>query len=94
MHRNPRTGTEPLTARSPLGLRLVLSVVFTPLFIAGAVGFAIWAARSDPGSVPSSGVLGALAIVCAVLSLLALADLAVVEHRRRHEAGHGGRGRS
>ncbi|MGP3981632.1 DUF6343 family protein [Streptomyces sp. KR80] len=83
--RRPRTGTEPMTARSALGLRLLLSAIYTPLFLAGAVLFAWWAARSDAGSSPSSGALGAVAIVCAVMSLLALADLTVVQHRRRNE---------
>jgi Family of unknown function (DUF6343) len=90
--RRPRTGSEPLTARSALGLRLLLSVLYTPLFLAGAVLFAVWAARSDAGDSPSSGALGAVAIVCAVLSLLALADLTVVQHRRRQEREGGGGG--
>jgi hypothetical protein len=83
--RRPRTGTEPMTARSALRLRLLLSAIYTPLFLAGAVLFAVWAARSDAGSSPSSGALGAVAIVCAVMSLLALTDLMVVQHRRRSE---------
>ncbi|MGP3923194.1 DUF6343 family protein [Streptomyces sp. 8N616] len=85
--RHPRAGTEPVTARSALGLRMVLAVIYTPVFLAGAVLFAIWGARSDAGSSPSSGALGAIAIVCAVLSLLALTDLLVVEHRRKRERG-------
>jgi hypothetical protein len=83
--RYPRTGSEPMTARSALGVRLVLAVVYTPLFLAGAVLFAVWAAHSDPDSSPSSGVLGGIAIACAVLALLALADFAVVQRRRRRE---------
>ncbi|MEU6083518.1 DUF6343 family protein [Streptomyces sp. NPDC047108] len=83
--RRPRTGTEPVTARSALRLRKLLAVIYTPVFLAGAVLFAIWASRSDAGSTPSSGALGAIAIVCAVLSLLALTDLMVVEHRIRRE---------
>ncbi|MFG2194092.1 DUF6343 family protein [Streptomyces sp. NPDC048639] len=85
--RHPRTGTEPAMARSALGLRKLLSVIYTPLFLAGAVLFAIWAGKSDAGSTPSSGALGAIAIVCAVLSLLALTDLMVVKHRLRRERG-------
>lgn len=80
-----RSGTEPATARSPLGLRLLLSALYTPLFVAGAVLFAWWASKSHGGSSPSSGELGAIAVICAVLSLLALADLTVVLHRREHE---------
>ncbi|MEV6316589.1 DUF6343 family protein [Streptomyces sp. NPDC051776] len=82
---HPRTGTEPVTARSALGLRKLLAVIYTPVFLAGAVLFAIWASRSHAGSSPSSGALGAIAIVCAVLSLLALTDLMVVEHRLKRE---------
>jgi drug/metabolite transporter (DMT)-like permease len=74
----PRTGTEPLTARSAVGLRLLL---------AGGVIFAIWAAGSDASSRPSSGEIWTLAIICAVLALLSLVDLTVVLRRRRREQG-------
>jgi hypothetical protein len=80
-----RSGTEPVTARSPLGLRLLLSVIFTPLFIAAAVLFRLWSASSGPQDSPSSGELGAIAWVCAVLALLALLDLVVVLRRRGRE---------
>ncbi|MET9971428.1 DUF6343 family protein, partial [Streptomyces sp. NPDC006356] len=80
-----RTGTEPVTARSALGLRLLLSVFFMPLFMAAAVLFALWAARAGPGSSPTSSLLAVLAGLCAALSVLAAVDLAVVLRRRRRE---------
>lgn len=83
--RNPRTGTEPTTARSALGLRALLAAIYTPLFLAGAVLFAVWAYRSHEGSSPSPEALAALAIICAVMALLALADLTVVQRRRHRE---------
>lgn len=84
-YRPPRSGTEPRTARSPLGLRLLLSAIYAPLFMAGAALFALWASRSSAGSSPKSGTLDALAITCGVLALLALMDLLVVVRRRRQE---------
>ncbi|MEV5339651.1 DUF6343 family protein, partial [Streptomyces sp. NPDC052676] len=47
--RRSRTGTEPVTARSPLRLRLLLSAAFLPLFAAAAVLLGLWAAASGPG---------------------------------------------
>ncbi|MFF8193354.1 DUF6343 family protein [Streptomyces bobili] len=85
--RFPRSGTEPATAQSPLGLRLILSGVFLPVFGAAAVVFAMWAARSGPGDDPGRGPLIVLAVVCGVLALLAAADLLVVLRRLRHERG-------
>ncbi|MFC7885833.1 DUF6343 family protein [Streptomyces sp. NPDC057376] len=83
--RHPRTGTEPVTAQSPLGLRLVLSALFLPLFLAGAAYFAVWAADAGPGDSPGRGSLVVLAVVCAAFALLAAADLMVVLRRMRHE---------
>ncbi|MEV5333421.1 DUF6343 family protein [Streptomyces werraensis] len=85
--RNPRTGTEPVTARSPLRLRLLLASVFLPLFVAGTVLFAVWAAGSDEGDSPGSGPLTILAVVCGVLALTAALDLDVVVRRLRRERG-------
>lgn len=42
--RMKRTGTEPATAQSALGLRLALCVIALPVFVAGAVLFTVWAA--------------------------------------------------
>ncbi len=83
--RYPRTGTEPVTARSPLRLRLLLASVFVSLFIAGAVLFAVWAAGADAGDSPGSGPLTFLAVVCGVLALTAALDLRVVLRRLRRE---------
>jgi hypothetical protein len=58
-----------------------------PLFAAAAVLFAVWAAHSGPGDSPGSGVLSALAGVCAALALLAAVDLLVVARRLRRERG-------
>ncbi|EST36910.1 hypothetical protein N566_15775 [Streptomycetaceae bacterium MP113-05] len=80
-----RTGTEPATARSALGLRLLLSSVFLPVFLAATALFWYWTQSSGPQDAPSSGSLRVLAIACAVLSALALADLLAVLRRRRRE---------
>lgn len=80
-----RTGTEPLTARSALRLRLILSLIFIPLFLAGTALFWYWMVASGPRDAPSSDSLRVLTIVCAVLSVLALLDLVVVLLRRRRE---------
>ncbi|MEJ1199531.1 MULTISPECIES: DUF6343 family protein [unclassified Streptomyces] len=85
--RFPRTGTEPVTAQSPLRLRLLLSAVFLPLFVAGAAFFGVWAADTGPGDSPGRGSLVALAAVCAAFVLLAAADLMVVAGRLRRERG-------
>ncbi|QOV40829.1 hypothetical protein IM697_22050 [Streptomyces ferrugineus] len=80
-----RTGTEPVTARSALGLRLLLSVFFTPLFVAATVLFALWSSRAEPDSSPTSSQLAVLAGLCAALAVLSTVDLAVVLRRRRRE---------
>ncbi|WP_037732517.1 DUF6343 family protein [Streptomyces megasporus] len=82
-----RTGTEPVTARSALGLRLLLSVLYLPVFIAGTVLFALWAARAEPGDSPSADSLTKVAWICAALALLGAVDLAIVLTRRRNERG-------
>lgn len=85
--RFPRSGTEPVTAQSPLGLRLILSGVFLPLFGAAAWLFGVWAADSGPADSPGRGVLIAVAALCAALALLAAVDLVVVVRRLRRERG-------
>ncbi len=57
--------------------------VFLPLFVAAAVLFAIWAARTDPSGSPSRGVLVGVAVGCAALALTAALDLVVVARRLR-----------
>ncbi len=83
--RRPRTGTEPATAQSALGLRLILSAVFLPLFLAGAAYFGVWAADAGPGDIPGRGGLVVLAVVCVAFALLAVSDLLVVTRRLRRE---------
>ncbi|MFA3878447.1 DUF6343 family protein [Streptomyces sp. MMCC 100] len=85
--RFPRTGTEPVRAQSPLRLRLLLSAVFLPLFLAGAVFFGVWAADTGSGDSPGRGMLVVVAVVCGALALLAAADLLVVIRRLRSERG-------
>ncbi|MCI0386468.1 DUF6343 family protein [Streptomyces sp. CNQ085] len=91
-----RTGTEPVTARSPLGLRLLLSIVYIPFFLAGTVFFALWAADSGPDDVPGADSLRTIAWLCAALTVVGVIDLIVVLVRRGRErgrsAGAGGRG--
>ncbi|MFF9765074.1 DUF6343 family protein [Streptomyces sp. NPDC014636] len=87
--RSLRTGTEPATARSALGLRLALSAVFLPLFAAATAGFAVWAAHQGPGDSPGSGPLTVLAVICGILALAAAVDLVVVTARRRRERADG-----
>lgn len=73
-----RAGTEPLTARSDLGLRTVLSTAALVVFALATAGFAWWATSSSRDSSPSPTVLGVLAAVCGVLLLVAVLDLAVI----------------
>ncbi|MGW5368645.1 DUF6343 family protein [Streptomyces sp. NPDC004009] len=82
-----RTGTEPVTARSPLRLRRLLSAVFLPLFAVATAVLAAWAAYTGPGDSPGSGALTVLAVICGVLTLAAALDLAVVTRRLRREPG-------
>ncbi|MFD9968684.1 DUF6343 family protein [Streptomyces sp. NPDC059017] len=85
-----RSGTEPVTARSALTLRLVLSLVAVPVFVAGTVLFAAWAGASGPLDSPAPAVLVALAVACGVLALVAAVDLLVLGRRLSH-GKHGGR---
>ncbi|MFJ9770939.1 DUF6343 family protein [Kitasatospora sp. NPDC101157] len=80
-----RSGTEPATARSDLRLRYLLSLVFTPLFALGTVGFALWAASTPVDGAPSRGTLTGFAIALGLITLFAVVDLVVVIRRRRTE---------
>ncbi|MEU3949745.1 DUF6343 family protein [Streptomyces sp. NPDC029526] len=91
--RFPRTGTEPVTARSPLGLRLLLSGFFLPVFCAATVLFALWAAGSGEGDSPGRGPLVGITVLCGALALIAAADLFIVVRRRRRERGSSAPGR-
>ncbi|MER8015210.1 DUF6343 family protein [Streptomyces griseoluteus] len=83
--RQERTGTEPVTARSALKPRLVLSVIGLPVFVLGTVLFAVWAGAVRQRDVPDPTQLTVLAVICGVLALFAAADLAVVLSRLARE---------
>ncbi|MGI5350951.1 DUF6343 family protein [Streptomyces sp. CA-250714] len=83
--RRPRSGTEPLTARSDIRLRTLLSSIGVPFFAAATALFAWWAASSDSRSTPSDRVLTVLAAVCGALALGAAIDLLVLRRRRAQE---------
>ncbi|MGD9483267.1 hypothetical protein WDH52_08375 [Streptomyces sp. TRM70308] len=78
---SPRTGTEPARARSALRLRWLLGLLFTPLFIAGAVLFWAWSTAADPTDVPTDSSLRVLALISTFLAVFALADLLIVQRR-------------
>ncbi|MEU7211023.1 DUF6343 family protein [Streptomyces sp. NPDC044989] len=79
--------SEPVRAQSALRLRLLLSAVFLPLFLAGAAYFGLWAADTGTGDSPGRGMLVVIAVVCGALALLAAADLLVLIRRLRSERG-------
>ncbi|MGY1434138.1 DUF6343 family protein [Streptomyces reniochalinae] len=83
--RRTRAGTEPVTARSDLRLRTLLSSVGLPVFAAATALLAWWAASSGPHSSPSDRVLSVLAALCGVLALGAVVDLVVLRRRREQE---------
>lgn len=76
-----RSGTEPVRARSARNLRLVLSLVYAPVFLIAAGLLAWWAADSGPDG---RAVLALIAGVCALLFVIAAADAAVLLLRARH----------
>lgn len=76
--RRERTGTEPVTARSALRLRLVLGVIGLLVFLLGTVLFALWAGTVTERDVPDPTQLTVLAVICGVLALFAAVDLVVV----------------
>ncbi|MFF4381415.1 DUF6343 family protein [Kitasatospora sp. NPDC001547] len=82
-----RRGTEPVTARSDLELRRLLSRVFLVLFVGGTAAFAVLAALTDPGPAPNQGTYAFFAALCAGFAGLAALDLLVI--RRRLAAGQG-----
>ena len=84
-HWSRARGTEPVTARSALRIRLVLASVFTPFFAAGTALFWYWMTQSGPGDVPDAGSLRTLTVICGALTLFSLVDLTVVLLRRRRE---------
>ncbi|MFD4658193.1 DUF6343 family protein [Kitasatospora sp. NPDC058444] len=86
-----RRGTEPVTARSDLELRRLLSRVFLVLFVAGTAAFAVLSALAGPGPAPNRGTYAFFAALCAGFAGITGLDLLVI--RRRLAAGQG-RGRS
>ncbi|BDH05178.1 hypothetical protein HEK131_24050 [Streptomyces seoulensis] len=84
-HHRERTGTEPVTARSPLKLRLILGVIGLLVFLLGTALFALWAGAVTEQDVPDPTQLTVLAVICGVLALLAAVDLVVVVLRLARE---------
>lgn len=80
-----RSGTEPVTARSPLRLRLVLSASAVVVFGATTACFAVWPGGIRHAGLPGPTALLVLAVVCGVLALLAALDLVVLLRRIRRE---------
>ncbi|MFF4948842.1 DUF6343 family protein [Streptomyces chattanoogensis] len=87
--KRPRTGTEPVTARSPLRLRLILASAALVAFAAGTLRFAIGASTYQPHDSPGLTVRLVLAVVCGVLAILAAVDLVVVLRRCRNDRNAG-----
>ncbi|MFC4496035.1 DUF6343 family protein [Streptomyces ovatisporus] len=87
--RRPRSGTEPVTARSALRARLILASIFTPVFVAATALFWYWTTQTGAGEAPSAGSLLTLTIACGLLALFSLVDLLVVLRRRRRESPPG-----
>lgn len=80
-HRVAHTGTEPVTARTDLPLRRLLSLIFGSLFLIGAAAFAILASQASPGPAPNRDTFVFFAALCAAFVLIAGADLVVVTKR-------------
>ncbi|GGO95297.1 DUF6343 family protein [Wenjunlia tyrosinilytica] len=77
-----RAGTEPSNARSALGLRMLLSAIFAPLFAAATAGFIVAATATGATHRTLDSVLAG---ICAFLTLVAMLDLATVSVRRHRE---------
>ncbi|GII65692.1 hypothetical protein Skr01_57770 [Sphaerisporangium krabiense] len=75
-----RSGTEPRTARSPLGLRAILSGVTLPLAMAVGVAFIV------AGNSTGAGIWYAEAAVAFAVALIAATDLMVIRHRARRRS--------
>ncbi|MEV4562944.1 DUF6343 family protein [Nonomuraea sp. NPDC049419] len=71
-----REGTEPVTARSALGVRRVLSIIALVLGVVAAVFFAVQAMRTgEQVWVWEAAIAAAVAVVAAI-------DLLIIRHRR------------
>lgn len=84
-----RTGTEPVEARSPLRLRLILATAAVVIFAVATVRLAMGAHSARPHDSPSPTVLLVLAVVCGVLALAATLDVAVLIRRLRSQRPSG-----
>ncbi|GAB2830450.1 hypothetical protein GCM10022221_31460 [Actinocorallia aurea] len=74
-----RAGTEPVTARSPLRLRAVLSSIALVASVVATVVFALRAMHGDgPGAAP-----WVIAAITAATALVAAIDLVVIGRRMR-----------
>ncbi|MFC5822302.1 DUF6343 family protein [Nonomuraea insulae] len=71
-----RQGTEPVTARSPVRVRRILSAVALVLGVAAAVFFVVLAARTG------EEVWRWEAAIAAAVAIVAAVDLLVLRHRR------------
>ncbi|MFE1763660.1 DUF6343 family protein [Streptomyces angustmyceticus] len=78
-----RTGTEPVTAQSPLRLRRTLAAGALVLLVAATVRLALAAHAAGAHDSPSPTVLLVLAVVCGVLAIAAVIDLVVLTRRLR-----------
>ncbi|NLU73035.1 hypothetical protein HCC61_10150 [Streptomyces sp. HNM0575] len=66
-----------------MGVRLVLAVLFTPVFLAATGLFWFWMTQSGAGDVPGPDSLRTLTAICGGLALFAVTDLIVLLRRRR-----------
>ncbi|MFG1809638.1 hypothetical protein [Streptomyces sp. NPDC049040] len=75
-----RSGTEPVQAKSPRDLRLLLVTIAAPVCLIAAGLLAWWAADSGPDG---RAALSILAGVCALLFVIAVVDAAILLRRAR-----------
>lgn len=78
-----RTGSEPLTAYSDLRLRLILSLIFIPLYAVGTLLLTVWWVNAEPGGDISPGAIGWAALICGVVAVIAIVDLVLILRRLR-----------
>ncbi|MCC9307771.1 DUF6343 family protein [Kitasatospora sp. RB6PN24] len=75
------TGTEPIRARSDLPARRLLNRVFLPLFAVGTVVFTLLATDVLRAPKDDRGFFTALAVICAVFTVVAVVDMFVIRRR-------------
>ncbi|MFE2554084.1 DUF6343 family protein [Streptomyces sp. NPDC059355] len=78
-------GSEPQWARSDLRLRRLLSLWAIPVFVVGAVLFAVLASQTAAHADPSRTLYVVLAAVCFAVAVIAIIGLRVIRHRAREE---------